>query len=125
MSAEGLDPEPDGDPVQGALKAVADVAEDTAQASRELAEESRRASRERAQGAPVSSSMASGQFHRILRLGEEMAKGLLAATGALRRALVRQLAAEGVRVGKISRMFGVSHQRITTLRRADRGKQVE
>jgi ABC-type taurine transport system substrate-binding protein len=105
------------DPVRAALDAVTDVAEKTAQGSLELAEESRRASDDRAQGATVSAAMASGQLQRLFRGSEGMAKALLGTTAALRKVVVRELSAEGERVGHISRLFGVSHQRITTLLR--------
>jgi hypothetical protein len=111
-----------GDPVQAALSVVTDVGEKTAVEGRALAEESRRASHERADGATVTAIMVSGRFQRVLRLGEEMAKDLLGATSALRKVLVRQMNGEGERVASISRLFEVSHQRISTLLRAPSGK---
>jgi len=111
-----------GDPLQAALRVLTEVGEKTAVEGRTLAEESRRASNERSRGSTVTSFMVSGHFLRILRLGEEMGKNLLGATAVLRKVLVRELNAEGQRVASISSLFGVSHQRISTLLRAPTDK---
>ncbi|MGH9107709.1 MAG: hypothetical protein ACRDZX_18135 [Acidimicrobiales bacterium] len=110
----GEQPGPD-DPVAGTLDKVAETAEKAAKDSLELARESREASAERAQGATAGALMSSGRPQAIFRLAEVMARQLVAAASALRSVLVRQLAEEGEKVGTISRRFGVSHQRISTL----------
>lgn len=115
------DEERDGT-VSSALNAVADAAEETARESADLAQESRQASREMAGGTTARSAMESGRPQRIFHIAEATAKRLLAATGALRKAFVSQLRAEGTRVSTISRLFGVSHQRISALSRKQDAK---
>ncbi len=103
------------DPVADALEAVAEAAETTARESRVLAEESRRVSAERAAGQTVMQAMAAGGPQRALGLAEHMTRRLLRTASQLRKALVHELTTEGAGVSAISRLFGVSHQRISML----------
>lgn len=111
------------DPVQAALDNMADAADRVVVQSRQLAHDSRLASEERAGGTPAGAAMSSGQWPRILQMSGEIARTVLSASAGLRRALVRQLHIEGFRTSSISRMFGVSHQRVTTLMREHGGRQ--
>lgn len=112
----------DGDPVLGALDVVATVGDETATSAKELADKSRAAGKERSGGATVGELMSRGRPQEILGLGETLAKRLLAAGSYLRKALVKGLANEGWGVGAISKLFGVSHQRISTLLSRKRSK---
>ena len=112
----------DGDPIAGALQVVAAVGDETATSAQELAKQSRAASDERANGATAAELMSSGRPQEILSLGEKMSKRLLAAGSGLRRALVKGLTKEGWGVGRISKLFGVSHQRISALLDRKRAK---
>lgn len=105
----------DTDKVAVAFDAMAQVAEEVSQESQKLAEESRSVSAQRADGATVTSVMASGQPRTVLKLAESLAKRLVSAASVVRQALVRDLASEGKKVSAIARIFGVSHQRISVL----------
>jgi hypothetical protein len=111
------------DPVAGAFNLVAKVGEETAQSARELAGHSRAASEDRSQGASVGDLMSAGHPQKILGEVEKMSKRLLSAGGNLRKVLVKELTKEGKGVAAISRLFGVSHQRISTLLRSSRQKK--
>lgn len=111
------------DAVASALEAMAAVGDETAEDARELAQRSRRAGEERVAGATLSDSMATGRPQEILGLTEKMAKRLLASGSALRKALVSGLTKEGWGVSAVSRLFGVSHQRISTLLQQSRHKE--
>lgn len=104
-----------GDALQSAFEAVAEAGEATAGEARALAEHAHRAAEQRAQGATVVESMASGQPLEVLGLSERMAKRLLSKGAVLRKALMVALAREGTGVSAISRLFGVSHQRVSAL----------
>jgi hypothetical protein len=103
------------DPVADALEAVAEAAETTARESRAIAEESRRVSAERAAGQTLRQAMAAGGPQRALGLAEQTTRRLLRTASQLRKALVHELTVEGAGVSAISRLFGVSHQRISML----------
>jgi hypothetical protein len=118
---KGEGPQP-VDPLVNALNDVADAADASARDSRQLAKESRLASREHARGASVRKTVESGRPATIFGLAGRIAKLLLGTTGSLRRVMVHQASSEGERVSTMSRMLGVSHQRISTLMRARNGK---
>lgn len=111
IAAEGTDI------VAEALKGITGVAEGAADDSLELAKESREAGAERSSGATVRELVASGRARQIFDLAEGSAKRLRSAASVLRGAMVRQLQSEGEGVSAISRLFGVSHQRISVLLR--------
>lgn len=111
------------DPVAGALNLVTAAGEETAKGALELVAHSKAASEERSNGASVSDMMAGGHPQEILGSLERMAKHLLGTGAKLRKAMVKGLANEGWGVAKISRLFGVSHQRISALLKRDRPKQ--
>jgi hypothetical protein len=116
------DEEGPSDAVAGAFNAVADVGEMTARDAEELAKRSRLAGQERAAGASVRDGMVNGYPLEILALIETMAKRLVGAGAALRKALVQGLSQEGLGVSAVSRVFGVSHQRISALMQKARPK---
>jgi hypothetical protein len=117
--------EPEGAPrtVSSALEAVTDAAEKTAEDGHELARQSRQVQAERAGGASVREMMAAGGPQRALNLAGSITRRLLAVTSRLRKVLVSELAADGAGVAAISRLFGVSHQRISVLLKKDRGRR--
>lgn len=113
----------DSDQVAGALNLVAKVGAETALRAQELVHQSQAASEERARGATVGDLMSSGHPQEILGQVEKMSKRLLSAGGSLRKALVKELTKEGKGVAAISRLFGVSHQRISALLKNSRPKK--
>lgn len=105
----------EGDAVVGAFELVAEVGDQTAKQAGEMAERSREAVAQRAAGASVGDLMSNGAPQSVLSLVEKSSKALLGAGSVLRRSLAQGLAKEGWGVAAISRLFGVSHQRISAL----------
>lgn len=115
-----MDDASSGDPVAGAFDRIAEVGEETARDAEQISQLSREASKERSSGASITESLASGRPQEILSQVERTAKRLMVAGGTLRKALVSGLSREGMGVSAVSRLFGVSHQRISALMQKSR-----
>jgi DNA-directed RNA polymerase specialized sigma24 family protein len=76
----------------------------------------------RAQGAPYSEIVKDANHPLVVELLTEHLRVLQRAGAELRRQEAAVLRAEGMSVEQIASLFGVSHQRVSTLLRAARGQ---
>lgn len=67
------------------------------------------------QGTPVTTALASESLAGTLPLLSRLLVRSMSASGAVRRALVTAMRAEGASIPAIARTFGVSHQRISNI----------
>jgi hypothetical protein len=119
----------EGDVLVEALDDLSVVIDEVTDDARELGREVRRVRTRRARGASAREALSgtrrasarealSGtRGPRLVRVFDNMVSRLTAASGSLRRAVVGAMLGEGERVTAIARLLGVSHQRISSVRR--------
>lgn len=107
-----------GDVIVAALDELSEVVEEVVDDAQEINREIGRVRYRRVRGAGAREALfGSDNSPRLLRGLDRMASRMSAASGAVRRMVVRAMLGEGEKVTTIARSLGVSHQRISSLGR--------
>jgi hypothetical protein len=106
---------PSDDAVLDALEGAAATMESAAEDSQAVARDLRRVGAARRNGHRWRDILGDGAAPQLLdRLGS-VAKRIGGSASALRRAMVRALADDGLRIGQIGQLLNVSHQRVSQI----------
>ena len=103
-----------------AFSEVADTAEEVATEQRQVAREARSLDRQQRRGASWTQLTAGRSFGDVFALLASSIKQLLSVTTLLRSAVVTALMREGMSLRQIATRLGVSHQRLSAIRRQRR-----
>ena len=103
-----------------AFTEVADIAEGVAAEQKQLARDARALDRQQRRGASWRQLTADRSLRNLFDLLASSTKQLLEVTGLLRTAAVTALAHEGMSLRQIASRLGVSHQRLSAIRRRRR-----
>jgi hypothetical protein len=105
------------DPVLAALKELSDVLEANAADQRVLARRIKSATQARATGKSWTEILERESEPGTIRLVTDILGRMSAVSGVLRRALAVSLREDGLTIPAIAGMFGVTHQRVSSLLR--------
>jgi chromosome segregation ATPase len=107
------------DELLSTLAEVETEVEQSEEALREVKHRARFLRRERSRGRPVRQLLREEPRPRSMELLASATERLRSASARLRRSKMRSLRAEGASVNEIAELFGVTHQRVSALLRAN------